>query len=159
MGGICVGAVAGITVQIFDRKGNLIARNAREGVNKVSSISSLTEAERIIAMATGAGVEGFAETKALGKGGLSGISLFTLHAKRAASPFPNAPTHFDPAPGSTMVEDEDDQDEVGDVDEDGRLKKNLDFALERARKKKAAQNGMSVRYPNGETSSSKKGKK
>jgi hypothetical protein len=119
--------IGGIAIQILDASGDLISKHAKEG--RTMSLIFLNSAEHAVAARMGLREDEVIAIKAHGRGGLSGIALLSLHGVK--SPF--APAK--PLPGDTGDAGSEDED---DIDEDGRLAKNLDFALERARKKKAA---------------------
>jgi hypothetical protein len=68
--------VGGLAIEIIDQKGNLIARNAREGVKKMSTEISLNDADLKVARAMGIDAKSVARIKhEHGRGGLSGIAL------------------------------------------------------------------------------------
>ncbi len=100
--GVCVG---GLAIQISDARGNLISRNAQEGVLKMSILGStdehyLNDADIKVAHAMGIDPKAIAAVKYRhGRRGLSGIPLIALHGVK--SPF------------APPADDEDDDDSSG----------------------------------------------
>jgi hypothetical protein len=81
------------SIEIFDRTGNLIARNAQEGVKKMPREISLNDADIKFAHALGVDPKAVAMIKYKhGRGGLSGV---TLHAGTGLDGF-GYPSPFHP---------------------------------------------------------------
>ena len=144
--------IGGLAIAIIDREGNLIARHAR-GVNHKMSVF-LNDAERKVAAECGLSESEVIKIRAHGKGGLAGIALFADSGLPAA-PYPPArklpgntglnPGRLDDELVTTIIE-------PTDSDREHPRQSLYDPAA-------GDETGMSVRYPNGETSISKRKKK